>query len=44
MATSGGARLALFSDIHGNIRGLEACLDDLQQQGGADTIVGVGDY
>ncbi len=37
-------RLALFSDIHGNIRGLDACLDDLRTQGGADTIVGVGDY
>ena len=37
-------RLALFSDIHGNRRALDACLDDLQAQGGADTIVGVGDY
>jgi predicted phosphodiesterase len=37
-------RLALFSDIHGNIRGLDACLADLRAQGGADTIVGVGDY
>jgi predicted phosphodiesterase len=37
-------RLALFSDIHGNVRGLDACLEDLRAQGGADTIVGVGDY
>ncbi len=37
-------RLALFSDIHGNIDGLDACLADLRAQGGADTIVGVGDY
>ncbi len=37
-------RLALFSDIHGNIHGLDACLEDLRAQGGADTIVGVGDY
>ena len=37
-------RLALFSDIHGNVRGLDACLEDLRAQGGADAIVGVGDY
>jgi predicted phosphodiesterase len=37
-------RLALLSDIHGNIRGLDACLADLREQGGADTIVGAGDY
>jgi predicted phosphodiesterase len=37
-------RLAVFSDIHGNIRGLDACLDDLRLQGGADTIVGAGDF
>jgi predicted phosphodiesterase len=37
-------RIALFSDIHGNVRGLDACLADLETQGGADTIVGVGDY
>lgn len=37
-------RLALISDIHGNVRGLEACLDDLKAQGGADEIVGAGDY
>jgi predicted phosphodiesterase len=37
-------RLAIFSDIHGNIRALDACLDDLREQGGADTLVGAGDY
>ncbi len=37
-------RLAIFSDIHGNIRGLDACLEDLRLQGGADTIVGAGDF
>ncbi len=37
-------RVALFSDIHGNVRGLDACLDDLRAQGGADRIVGAGDY
>jgi len=37
-------RVALFSDIHGNIRGLDACLADLQAQGGADVLVGAGDY
>jgi len=37
-------RLALFSDIHGNLRAFDACLADLQAQGGADRIVGVGDY
>jgi predicted phosphodiesterase len=44
MNARGGPRVAIFSDIHGNVRGLDACLDDLQQQGGADTIVGAGDY
>jgi predicted phosphodiesterase len=37
-------RLALLSDVHGNLRGLDACLEDLRSQGGADTIVGAGDY
>jgi predicted phosphodiesterase len=37
-------RVALFSDVHGNLRGLEACLADLTEQGGADLIVGAGDY
>lgn len=37
-------RIAVFSDIHGNLRGLDACLSDLAEQGGADTIVGGGDF
>jgi putative phosphoesterase len=37
-------RVAIFSDIHGNIRAFDACLADLREQGGADTIVGAGDY
>ena len=37
-------RIALFSDIHGNLRGLDACLDDLREQGNADVVVGVGDF
>lgn len=37
-------RAAIVSDVHGNLRGLEACLDDLAGQGGADVIIGAGDY
>jgi predicted phosphodiesterase len=37
-------RLAAFSDVHGNVLALDACLADLREQGGADAIVGVGDY
>jgi putative phosphoesterase len=37
-------RIAIVSDIHGNVRGLDACLADLAEQGGADTIVGAGDF
>jgi putative phosphoesterase len=37
-------RVAIFSDIHGNIRGLDACLADLEAQGGADVLVGAGDF
>jgi hypothetical protein len=37
-------RVAIFSDIHGNVRGLDACLADLAEQGGADRVVGAGDY
>jgi len=37
-------RIAIFSDIHGNVRGLDACLDDLAAQGGADTLIGAGDF
>jgi len=36
-------RVAVLSDIHGNIRGLDACLRDLAEQGGADAIVAAGD-
>jgi len=36
-------RIAIFSDIHGNLVGLDACLADLRQQGGADKIVAAGD-
>lgn len=36
-------RIAVFSDIHGNLLGLEACLADLQAQGGADVLVAAGD-
>jgi predicted phosphodiesterase len=37
-------RVAVLSDIHGNLRGLEACLADLEQQGGADVVAAAGDY
>jgi len=37
-------RVAIFSDIHGNLRGFEACLADLREQGGADVIAAAGDY
>ncbi len=36
-------RVAVVSDIHGNVRGLDACLNDLEAQGGADRIVAAGD-
>lgn len=36
-------RIAVLSDIHGNLVGLEACLADLKNQGGADAIVAAGD-
>ena len=36
-------RIAILSDIHGNVVGLNACLDDLLAQGGADEIVAAGD-
>lgn len=36
-------RIAILSDIHGNLVGLDACLGDLQHQGGADVIVAAGD-
>ena len=39
-----GTRVALFSDVHGNLRALDACLADLAEQGGADVVAGAGDY
>jgi putative phosphoesterase len=36
-------RVAVFSDIHGNLVALDACLSDLEAQGGADAIVAAGD-
>jgi predicted phosphodiesterase len=36
-------RIAVLSDIHGNLLGLDACLVDLESQGGADAIVVAGD-
>ena len=36
-------RIAILSDIHGNLTGLDACLADLNAQGGADLIVAAGD-
>jgi putative phosphoesterase len=36
-------RIAILSDIHGNLVGLDACLADLQMQGGADIVVAAGD-
>lgn len=36
-------RIAVLSDIHGNLLGLDACLADLASQGGAEAIVGAGD-
>jgi putative phosphoesterase len=37
-------RIAVLSDIHGNLVGLDACLADLHAQGGADAIVAAGDH
>lgn len=36
-------RVAILSDIHGNLVGLDACLADIEAQGGADVVVGAGD-
>ncbi|MGA9945570.1 MAG: metallophosphoesterase, partial [Candidatus Cybelea sp.] len=36
-------RIAILSDIHGNLLALDACLVDLESQGGADAIVAAGD-
>lgn len=37
-------RLAVLSDIHGNLTALEAVLDDLKRAGGADRTWFLGDY
>lgn len=36
-------RIAVLSDIHGNLLALDACLADLATQGGAEVIVAAGD-
>jgi putative phosphoesterase len=36
-------RIAVLSDIHGNIWALEAALADLKQQGGVDVVINAGD-
>ena len=36
-------RIAVLSDIHGNLLGLDACLTDLESQGGADGLSIAGD-
>lgn len=36
-------RVAVLSDIHGNLVSLDACVADLEAQGGADAIVVAGD-
>ncbi|HEY1656114.1 MAG TPA: metallophosphoesterase family protein [Candidatus Tumulicola sp.] len=36
-------RLAVLSDVHGNLVSLDACVADLEAQGGADAIVVAGD-
>jgi putative phosphoesterase len=36
-------RIALLSDIHGNLLALDACLADLESQGGADAVIVAGD-
>ncbi len=37
-------RVAIVSDVHGNLRALDACLDDLAREGGADVLVAAGDF
>ncbi|HEX3368764.1 MAG TPA: metallophosphoesterase family protein [Candidatus Cybelea sp.] len=36
-------RIAVLSDIHGNLLALDACLADLEAQGGADAVIVAGD-
>jgi len=37
-------RIAIFSDIHGNVVGLRAVLDKIKSLGGADEIFALGDF
>ncbi|HYL27620.1 MAG TPA: metallophosphoesterase family protein [Candidatus Nitrosotalea sp.] len=37
-------RIAVLSDIHGNLIALDACLADLESQGGAGAIIAAGDH
>ena len=37
-------RLALISDIHGNITGLKAVLAQVRKMGGADALYALGDH
>ena len=37
-------RIALFSDIHGNLTGVEAILEKLDAEGGADLTIAAGDF
>jgi predicted phosphodiesterase len=39
-----GPRIAVYSDVHGNVQGLEAVLDDIQRIGPFDQIVAAGDH
>jgi putative phosphoesterase len=36
-------RIAVLSDIHGNLHALDRCLTDVKERGGADVIVAAGD-
>ncbi len=36
-------RIAVLSDIHGNLHALDRCLEDVRERGGADVIVAAGD-
>src|SRR5690349_22814649 len=36
-------RIAIFSDVHANLNGLNAVLEDIRLRGGADAIVAAGD-
>jgi len=36
-------RIAVLADIHGNVRALDAVLDDLERRGGADITIDLGD-